>query len=239
MKWNHGKCSKGYSAAGSIIGIAFVIYIFISIAAMIYYSKRVPMMCLFIFGTYFMAFGILSLTADMDSKGIKKNLLTVVTFAVGLGVMILSGITMWGARYNIVLPKKTAPVLGLSIFIIAGAGMIIYPLVTFYKRKGNWDIVNAQCVGLNRRYSRSSHGSPVKIYCPVFSYSYNGKEYTAHEGSYSNIDIPKEGTYHDIYINPDDPEQIYRFSIKGIIINLIVGFVFIIPAAIGIYNIFK
>ena len=48
------------------------------------------------------------------------------------------------------------------------------------------------------------------FYCPVYEYTYNGRIYTGCEEVYVAENCVAEGEYREIFINPEQPEQIFE-----------------------------
>lgn len=78
-------------------------------------------------------------------------------------------------------------------------------------------------------------------YAPEFTYTYNGREYTYKSHYYKDRQIYEIGDSEQIYINPDDPAQVYipyydSRKDKGNT-GLIIGIIIII-AAVGIFLVY-
>lgn len=114
-------------------------------------------------------------------------------------------------------------------FIVGGLGLliIIVEMRSFIKCRTK---VNGVITSINKK-SRFWRGRTITDYNPQFQYTYEGQDYDAIAPfSSTNKDKYIPGTYYDIFINPNNPEQ-YRFKnesglvIAGIIL-LIVGALF-------------
>lgn len=229
------KVKKGNFAIGTIIGISFVIFFIVSLVAMVNFSKRKPLMCAFILGLYFLVLGLISVGSVLKENSHKKDLLVFLFPIIGLGIIIYTSILMWGYKFNISISERTTAVLLLVIFILAGSGMVLSPIIKSKNKKQKYDMVHATCIELQKRYSQSSNGSSRIVYAPMYSYYYNGKEYKIQSNIYSNIDVPDVGAIQDIYVNPDYPDEIYRFSLKQNISAISIGIIFIVSAVVSLF----
>ena len=70
---------------------------------------------------------------------------------------------------------------------------------------------------------------------PIFNYSFKKVEYTANLNHYSNVDVPIVGMAYEIYINPNNPEDIYRPSLKQYIIRIVLGSLFLFSGSAILY----
>lgn len=165
-----------------------------------------------------------------------KNLAIFIFPLVGIGAVIYSSISMWG---NITISEKAAPFILLLVFIIAGAVILLKIILSSKNKTENWIMISAKCIGLDQRYSTDSNGQSKIVYAPKYSYNYFGTEYNSQSELYSNIDIPEIGTYQDVYINPINPSEIYRTSIKNNIFLIILGIIFVLSGTVGLYFLFK
>jgi len=222
--------NRGYSAKAYALGVAIVVFFIGCVVGMFYFSKREPMMCVFILGLFFLVFGLIGISSDIKGKTLKKNLQMFIFPIVGLGCMIYASIAMWGDKFHITLSEKCAPVLILCLFILAGGGMVLGRVLTIKGKKEKYTVVTAKCVGLDRQYSGNT-----SVYAPIYSYCYNGIEYNTKLNFYSNIDVSKVGTKEDIYINPNNPKEIYRPSIKQSMGIIILGIIIAASGIVGLY----
>lgn len=233
MGENNGNNKKKYTTKEYIQGGVFLVFFVSSLIAMSYFSKRDSMMCLFIFGIYFLVFGLIAITQEQN---LKKNLHLFLLLIVGLGIMICSGISMWGKNFNLTMSKDSAPILILCLFILVGAYMFFGTLLTIKGSKTRCTIaVSAKCIDLDKHDMINSNGSHTTVYAPVFNYYYNGTSYNIKLNNYSNVDVPIVGEYKDIYINPDNSEDVYRPSVKQNLIVLGIGIGTIISSGFGLY----
>lgn len=97
--------------------------------------------------------------------------------------------------------------------------------------------VNARIVGAERCGQVESQlgSSPnVGLYSPVYEYYYGGRYYTVVSKIPSAGNGPQVGSYKEIYINPEKPDEIYEPAFGDIIPTLgVVGGIFIVVSSIG------
>ena len=233
MGESNGNNKKKYTTKEYIEGGVFLVFFVSSLIAMLYFSKRNTMMCLFIFGIYFLVFGLIAITKEQD---LKKNLHLFLFLIVGLGIMICSGISLAGKNLNLTLSKDSVPILILCLFMLIGVYMSFGTLQTIVGKKTRCTkVVSAKCIDLDKQYMINSDGPDKTLYAPIFNYYYNGTLYKVKLDKYSNVDVPMVGDYQKIYINPDNPDDVYRPSVKQNLVVLVIGVGSIISSGFGLY----
>lgn len=120
---------------------------------------------------------------------------------------------------------------GMGIcFLLLGIFVSVLPVI---KRsvmlKRCTENIPAVCVHLNSRTNRR-----VTTYAPKWEYSFNGQVYEHQELLYSNIGVPKIGDEYEIFVNPDDPYEVYRKNFRGDLFQFIFGVVFIVIGVLTI-----
>jgi hypothetical protein len=229
MGENNGNNKKKYTTKENIQGGVFLVFFVSSLIAMLYFSKRNTMMCLFIFGIYFFVFGLIAITQEQN---LKKNLHLFLFLIVGLGIMICSGISLSGKT----LSKDIVAILILCLIMLVGVYLSFDTLKTIIGKKTRCTkVVSAKCIDLDKYYITDSDGLDKTVYAPVFNYHYNETSYNVKLDKYSNVDVPMVGDYEKIYINPDNPEDVYRPSLAQNISVLGLGIGSIISSLIGLY----
>lgn len=105
-----------------------------------------------------------------------------------------------------------------SVLIIVGITVTVLDTL-FRKRKRERCslLVDAECVDVEKTYYEQN-----TVYAPIWKYTVNGQEYIIREISYTSrkIDI---GEKKDIYINPDNPQEIFRESKRAAVGAAVVG----------------
>jgi len=233
MGENNGNNKKQYTTKEYIQGAVFLVFFVSSLIAMLYFSKRNTMMCVFIFGIYFFVFGLIAITKE---KNMKEKLHLFSFLLVGLGIMICSGISMTGKNFNLNLSKDAVPILILCLFMFIGVYMSFGTVQTIIGKKTRCTkVVSAKCIELDEQYRSNSDGPDTTVYAPIFNYYYNGTLYNVKLDKYSNVDVPMVGDYEKIYINPYNPEDVYRPSVKQNLAVLVIGVGSIISSGFGLY----
>lgn len=230
--------SDKYSVGQIIFTIVFLLWFIISILGMIYFSENDNTgMVVLLFGSYFFIFGLIGISLG----GIKlKNVWILLFPTIGLALMISSAIFMWGSDEAILQLGKLIPILLLCLFIVVGIGLILGTVVTDnnLKKRCTYQII-ARCVKLNSHLSRTTYGDfgtkARKLYAPVFSYCFEGKNYETEHNIYKNFGNPNVDDDVYIFINPDYPTEIY-FPSKSTKLSLIsIGIIFVIIGIVAMY----
>lgn len=113
------------------------------------------------------------------------------------------------------------------ILIIVGVVLVLMPSVKrIIMQKKCSERVMATCVSLDRNVT-TEDGQTSTTYAPKWEYSFNGRVYHHQEKLYTNIGVPDVGKEYEIFINPDDPEQIYRKDLATSVSGFVFGGVFI------------
>ena len=97
--------------------------------------------------------------------------------------------------------------------------------------------VVAVCTHIDRR-SKTGTGARY-VYCPYYSFEYQGKHYYVSEGIYTNIGVPSEGAAVYLYINPGDPEQFCRKSGGRNQLVYVVGGIFFLIGIMGLRSLLQ
>lgn len=153
----------------------------------------------------------------------------------GACIMTFSGIYLWGNDYlqeNIV---KVIPTSILGILILFGLWVIVSTLLNNHTlKKLCTESITAKCIGIDNL--RRKMGKRYRTsYAAIFNYCYNGKDYRVQQDYYTNIDIPKIDAKVEIFINPNNPEEIYRPSFRLGIMKYSFGAIFMICGVIALY----
>jgi len=220
------KENKENKTLSNIYGAIVLIFIISALIGIPLVAKKNPLMALFMFGIYFLFFGMIIIVPMIKEKSLKKNIPILIFPIIGFGICVVSGIYMWGSKYNIVLSEKTVPALILILFVIMGVGFTFIPMISNKNKKEKWSLINAKCTKLNSRFlndNDSGYSTQTEVYAPTFEYSYNGNQYSTMSNTYSNVKLPKIDEYYDIYVNPDNPNEIYQPSIANSIVLFIIG----------------
>lgn len=124
---------------------------------------------------------------------------------------------------------------GSVVLLITGIFLITMPRMNRNRMlKRCTSVVKARCAG---RYTR--HTSKGKMYAPVWEYVFNNVSYRSSESVYTNLGKPKVDDESEIYVNPDDPEEIYRVNPYEFITMTITGIAAILLSIIIIYASYK
>ena len=221
---------------GKLLGIIFLIWFFTSLIAMFVLSEKNPYYMVMVFGQYFLVFGTIVLFSKGDHKWI-----AILPVLVGLACIIVPFLMLnplildFKINWDIVIP-----LLIISIFIIVGAAMVIFPIL----RKKKMEKLCTHHVFATIIDHDITSGDSGELYAPIYKYEFNKETYEVCTNVYSNVGVKPVGTIVDLMINPNKPKEFLDESFgftKGIVIMgiffLLVSvpmFVLILMEALGI-----
>lgn len=145
---------------------------------------------------------------------------------------IMAGIPSWlvlAEKYPDSVPQPTdnlmIVIIGL-VSIVIGVCIAVFPtLAELYNRRVCTESVMAKCVEVKSHHVSDKHGTR-RVYSPVWEFEFYGRTYTVDENNYSDS-APEVGDIQEIFINPLNPEEVYR-RVNGTIISvIIIGSVFV------------
>lgn len=186
---------------------------------------------IFVGGVFF----FVGLLCIIDNKLTFKNAPLLIFCIVGV---IMAGIPLWlilGEKYPDSVPPLTDDLIneiaGL-ICIIVGVSIAVFPtLAEIHKKRVCTERVTAKCIDVKSHYVSGKNGMR-RVYSPVWEFEFYGKLYVADENNYSSNRNFEVDDIQEIFINPLDPQEIYR-KVSGTIISaMIFGLVFV---AFGIW----
>ena len=65
------------------------------------------------------------------------------------------------------------------------------------------------------------------VYCPIYEFYFNGKQYKVMNNNYTNIYVKPAGTLVNLKINPNNPREFFNEGVTSIP-TVILGIVFLI-----------
>lgn len=202
---------KEYTLKEKIIRTIYLIWFLGSMIALVIVFQKNLWLSLAVFGQVFFIFGIITLIDGIK----KKNYKPVFFLFIVVGILaLLYGIVMvYGRQVQKEVLKSIAPYIFISIFFFAGVLIIANFFVRKVIEKNCTELVKGICVDITSDLGSSDpNDMSGAMYCPVFSYTYNGKEYEVCSGFFSSQVETKIGQKYDIYINPKYP---YHFREQG------------------------
>ena len=218
----------------AIISVVFILWFVASIVGMIFVAKtgRTALL-LALFGQYFLVFGIVGLISAISENGFKAKCIPILLVPlVGAGAIAGGFIIQYGSEEFKSKCFDAVPYIFIILFAVIGIGLVIAGLYSsLYLKLVCKEYVSAECVDVLVRKNR--HGG--EVWCPVYSYSYNGQSYKSSSGIYTNDVYPSVGQDYELYINAKNPMQFYEphnsirttffLILLGIIIVMFMGFV--------------
>lgn len=193
----------------AIVSIVFLVWFVASIGLLIYFAKTgKTALTLAVFGQYFLVFGIIGLVSTISSNGFKLRSLPILLFPlVGMGGIAGGIIIQYGSDDFKDKCLAAVPMIFIVLFLVIGIGLFISGLYTaLYLKLTCTESVYAECVEVKKQYN--SHRS--EVYCPVYSFNYNGQNYMVCNEVYTNSFIPAVGQSYELYINSNNPMKVYE-----------------------------
>ena len=190
-----------------ISGALFLIWFVGSIVALILTAKATPWLAISVFGQYFLVFGLIAMFS-MIKEGKFTPIFLILIF-VGLLAVLFGIVMQFGDEAAQASFKQLIPYAGISIFFVMGLLFIINYFVRSNQDKNCIEIVRATCVDMKKRKNSTSNGMSYTIYntyCPVFSFTYNGKSYEVNNNIYTQVPDVELGEEKELYINPKHPK---------------------------------
>lgn len=201
-----------------VVSILFLIWFFASIGGMFYCSRNgMQWLMITLFGQYFFVFGSVAAIAGIKEK--KFQPMTLIFVMVGLGAMGCGLILQFGTKSMENMLEDLVPYLLLSIFVLAGVGMLAGGIMYYQKKTAACTYaVNAKVIDLKRRRYKGK-----TLFSPVYEYYYGG-EYARYDSNmYTNIRVPQIGDYRELKINPSNPKEILEGNAAKVMLFFLVG----------------
>ena len=218
---------------GKIVGAIFIIWFVASLLAIMETIRLGNILCVALFGQYFLVFGLIGMVTAIKAK----ESFWIQSIFVLVGAGIVAGVLIYKFGTDALKQKlfDMIPIAGLSIFIIGGIVFLIMAYRTKFIIGPRYNYtISAKCVEVLTDYVSTKRHAVKEIFCPVFYYNYNGKEYESSNNTYTDTRFI-EGNYYDINIDPENPEKFYQpKTLKtSFIIELAVG---LVATAAGVFG---
>lgn len=213
---------------GALFGACFLAWFILSMVGMIFFSKsgNTPVVAM-LFGQYFLVFGIMAM---ISGKGVATPVGLLIAL-IGVAVVVISFLRFWGPNFGIEVDTDRIIIILIPAFF-ALIGMVI-TWVSLYKRivlKSSCDTqVQAECVDVKSKLSRSKKHGSTMVYMPIFLFEYNSEKYVVDSGIYSNVGVVSKGDTLTLHINSSNPRQFYYDDmLKVYIIPIVLGILFML-----------
>lgn len=202
--------------------VAVVLFFILDLIAMAVSAALYPPLCMACLGVPFLIIGISSvrkMKIDWESWPVLAfpliGFLLTVLPVIDLVFRKITGQTIFTTA-NIGLMIASA-------FFVTGVLLLLMPLLKrYFMMQTCTEPVMAECIGIDRHLSHGEHGAEYS-YAPKWRYVVNGTAYEQQESAYTNRHVPEIGEYHEIYVNPDCPAQIYRKNLFTLSVSTAVG----------------
>lgn len=230
---------KQYTVGETLLGILFLVWFFASIIALLMTAKTYPWLALVIFGQYFLVFGFIALVNMLKNDNFTPIILLFII--VGAGVASWGLIMQYGNKELQEKFEKMIPYLGLGLFGVVGALSLLNTVVRKRREEKCTQLVTAICVKIKKKMTQTTtNGVGEKeirhLVCPVFQYTYNGKNYEVCHDTYTRSADMQIGDTCYVYINPEKP-KIFRAESETARLNsmeLTIGVLFLAVSIGGI-----
>lgn len=198
---------REYTASDYVKGGVFLLWFIGSIVGLFISATNAPWLAISVFGQFFLVIGLIILYTGIRDGNL--NPIMLLFLFIGLLATIFGVVMQFGSESVKELFQKLIPYFGIGIFFVTGILAFATSIVRNSREKNCTQLVRATCVEIKsrRRQTQSEHMSTQHyLYCPVFSFHYNGKAYEVCSNFYS-LDVDAElGQQYDLYINPDHPK---------------------------------
>ena len=175
------------------------------------------------FGLGLMGTGIMAYKELADYKPEKK--LTAALFAAGGGTMAVAGM------FSMLFPMLSGT-LTLGAMTLLGTITAVGPRIASYlKKKRCTEKIRGVCIG--NRWKRSSGKHHRLVYAPIWQYIFGGRTFVHYDTVYTSPQQFCEGEGTDLYVNPNDPQDIYRSNDPSGIALAVVGGMMALIGIIG------
>lgn len=195
-----------YTLLDTIKGIAVVVWFFGSMIAMVLFAKTSPWLVLAVFGQVFFIAGIMVFVDGFK----KKNFQPLFLLFLLIGALAVAyGIVMTYADADTQKSFMDMVVYAiLGVFFATGV-LSLFSVVwrNALEKKCTYP-VRAVCISIRKHSSMTNTNTPhyrTRTYCPVFSFTYNGKIYEVCNHEYTNFVNAQPGKEYELLINPDRP----------------------------------
>lgn len=167
----------------------------------------------------------------------KAMILLIVAASLGLSLYIAVVALLYASGKesgNEIISDRFFVISILSVFLVLGLGFLTAPILYRRKISARCSVpVTVRCVGIRSTLS-GDHEHSQRLYAPDWEYEFYGNKYINHENVYTNVNVPKVGSETEAYLNPDDPEELYRPNRFTSVLFLILGIVFTFVGVSGI-----
>lgn len=196
-----------------------------------------------IFGQYFIVFGIMFIKGKNKSRleSIKSKPIPLLVIMIGLCCIIVPILMMYPnlLPFEINFDNITSFLFLLGI-IYAGIMILFFTYIDIiYLRKYCTYPVKATIIKYKKEYSSGARNRGI-VYCPIYGFTYNGKEYKVSNNKYTNL-IPLEiGKSVDLKINPNFPKEFLanpKVEIIFFIFGTISGLIALALGIVGVISI--
>lgn len=116
-----------------------------------------------------------------------------------------------GEDLRIFLMETVAPLMGCSLFTIAGLCLMTIPGIAA-KRKAatHTEEVPARVIKKDARFSRDSDGHTHRTWVLTWTYRHNGRDYTYRSNTSRSPEPRAVGSEGVLYLDPRDPEDVWE-----------------------------
>lgn len=210
------KHKEEYSLKDKIITIIFLAWFIGSMVGMLVLSEINEYYTIMIFGQYFLVFSLIMLW--------NKIIAGIPFFLVGSACLVVPYLMMKPEiNGRVIIWDDIVPILIISVFVIVGLGLIIYPLIDTIKAKLKR---NTKVTAIVKEYATmDKYGNP--LYYPLYEFEYNGQTHKVIGKKGYKKELKNIGTFVDLKINPNNPSDLFNNYIVTYI-PIIMGIMFLL-----------
>ncbi len=226
-QYQQTQTSQSEQTAGSKAGgVIFVIFFIICVLGIIVSSQFNPAMSVTFMGLIFTVVGIYAVVSNIKN-GETSALGIIFIFPIaGIAMTVISSVVIWGPPHMKDTLMEHVPHLALCGFLLVGFLIMLTGIATNIKRKTiAYAEITAICSDVKSRLSRrgsSGHRHTVRTFCPVYTFYFNGQEYTLSDSVYSSNCTVQPGDECTLHVNPSNPKDFYS-ELSGSTAGMIVG----------------
>lgn len=197
----------------------FVIWLISSIIAIIIFSKYSEYYSIMIFGQLFLGLGLVAIFSRKSEKWLGIPLLLIGTICFVIPYLMINPDSI-----NITISLEEMVLLSLvGGFYMVGLVMVVRAILRTRKSTETYN-VSVKAMVIDHDFKRSKSG---KLYCPIYKFEFNGKEYQVSNHQYTNIGFKSVGEIVELKINSNNPEQFLDNVITSKVL-VVIGIIWVI-----------
>ncbi len=208
------------------------------VIGMYIFSQTEPSLVISCFGIVVFAIGG-AMIYGIATEGLKdpRNLIFTILFSyAGLCMIVLPPVLLYVPAMQSLNKTNLAMSFVAFGFFLTGGVVLIAQTARFILLKKKCPVkVIAKCVEREQKKEFETNKKRYREFFYYFSFVYEGQEYKVKDDTASNTDGAVQGFTYDLWINPNNPEQFYRKTIKRDVAMYVMGGIFLVIGLIVFY----